>query len=145
MKMRKRELWSMMSSEPYNSLLKDRYAVIIPEAAENFYTISCGDKGIVRQDTLPSGVIFKDGSFLTIYEKWSIQDGRLLDYSHHYQVPYGLSIRYDRDSENASANHPEYHLQTSGIGKNIRLPTGEVKCEEVLRMIFEQFLIPKQL
>lgn len=144
MKERVSELWSVMSNEPYNSLLKYRHAVIRPEAAETFYTVSCGDAGIVKPHTSERGVIFKDGSFLTIYEKWSVADNHLLEYTHHYQVSHGISIRYDMSPEAASASHPEHHLQTSDLGEDVRLPTGEVRCEEVLQMIFEQFLIPKQ-
>jgi len=65
-----------------------------------------------------------------------------LEYTHHYQVPHGLSIRYDKGSDNKSPTHPEHHLQTSGVGENIWLPTGEVSCEEILEMIFEQLVGP---
>ncbi len=123
-------------------MLKDRNPIIKPEDRRTFYTVSCGAKGIIEPDTPPTGVIFGDGSFLRIFEKWSTRDGNLLTYSYHYQIPYGLSIRYEKDSENASAAHPEHHLQTSGVGRDIRLPTGAIRCEEVLQMIFEQFVGP---
>jgi len=132
-----------MGSEPYNSLLRDRYADIKPMDARTFYTISCG-KGIIKPHTPPTGVIFSDSSFLRIFEKWAVRDNNLLVYSYHYQIPHDISIRYDKDSERVAPDHPEHHLQTSGLGKRIRLPTGEVRCEEVLQLIFEQFVGPKQ-
>ena len=139
------ELRRVLHSEAYNRLLKHRLAVIKPVEAKTLYTISCGRKGIIEPDTSPMGAIFIDGSFLRIFEKWTVKDDRLLEYSYHYQVPHGISIRYEKDSESASASHPEHHLQTSSVGDDIRLPTGEVRCEEVLRMIFEQFVTPKQI
>jgi hypothetical protein len=72
-----------MSSEPYNSLLKHRYAEIKPVESKTFYTISCGEKGIIKPDTPPTGVVFKDGSFLRIFEKWSAGTNSLLEYSYH--------------------------------------------------------------
>lgn len=143
-KQRQGQLSSFLSAEPYNSLLKPRYVRFTPQAAKTFYTIACGGKGIIKPTTPPSGVIFEDGSFLNSYEKRSVQNDELLEYTHHYQMPDGLWIRYDKDTDNASADHPEHHLQANGIGKDTRLPTGEVSCEEILEMIFEQFVGPKR-
>jgi len=84
-----------MGSEPYNSLLRDRYADIKPMDARTFYTISCG-KGIIKPHTPPTGVIFSDSSFLRIFEKWAVRDNNLLVYSYHYQIPHGISIRMTR-------------------------------------------------
>jgi hypothetical protein len=131
-----------LSSEPYNSRLKDKDPQIKPDDKRKSYTVACGKKGIIRHDTPATGIVFSNGSFLRIFEEWSTKDNSLLVYSYHYQVPYGSSIRYDMDSRAASAKHPKYHLQTSEFGKGIRMPTGEVTCEEVLRMIFEQFVGP---
>jgi hypothetical protein len=87
-------------------------------------------------------VVYKDGSFLRIFEKWSIRDGALLGYSYHYVVPHEeVSIRYEMDLRAASASHPKYHLHISHLGDDIRLPTGKVRCEQVLEMIFEQFVM----
>ena len=140
---RRRQISRVLSREPYNGLLKNRSPIIKPKDRRAFYAVSCGAKGIIEPDTPPTGAIFNDGSFLRIFEKWSTRDGGLLTYSYHYQIPHGLSIRYDKDPENASPAHPEHHLQTSGVGRDIKLPTGEILCEEVLRMIFEQFVGPK--
>jgi hypothetical protein len=139
---RRQELWRVLSAEPYNGLLKNRYAHIKPVDARSFYTISCGDKGIIGPDTPPTGVVFGDGSFLRLYEKWSSRTNTLLEYGYHYQIPHGLSIRYDMDPTAHSPAHPEHHIQTSAIGGDIRLPSGPVTCEAVLTMIFEQFLRP---
>lgn len=136
-------MWRILSGEPYNSLLQNRGPIIKPLSTRHFYTIACGEKGIIGPDTPPTGVIFGDGTFLRIFEKWSTRDNKLLEYSYHYQIPCGLSIRYDKDSKNASPAHPEHHVQTNGVGTGIRLPTGEIRCEEVLQLIFEQFVMPK--
>lgn len=137
---RRQELWRVLSAKPYNALLKNRYAHIKPEDARSFYTISCGDKGIIRPDTPPTGVVFNDGSFLRLFEKWSSRTNTLLEYGYHYQIPNGIWIRYDMDPTARSPAHPEHHIQTSAIGDDIRLPSGQVGCEAVLTMIFEQFL-----
>jgi hypothetical protein len=141
MKERRDQLWGMMAHEPYNSLLRDRYAVIKPNPAHTFYTISCGRRRTRPEDTTPSGVIFQDDSYLTIFEKWSVADNRILEYEFHYQRSDEAWVRYDLDSDAASASHPKHHLQTNYFD-DIRLPTGEIQCEEVLQMIFEQFVGP---
>lgn len=108
--------------------------------SKTFFTISSGKKGIIKPHTSPTGVVFKDDSFLRIYEKWSVETNILLECSYHYQIPNGLSIRYDMDPDKEAPHHPKYHIQTSAIGKGIRMPSNEVVCEVVLEMIFEQFL-----
>jgi hypothetical protein len=140
---RRGKLWGMMANDPYNSLLKFRFAVFKPVVAMSFYTVSCGEKRVVEPSGPEEAVVFKDDSFLTIYEKWSVPDNRLTEYTLRYQVPRGISIRYEMDSDADSASHPEYHLHVSALGDDYRLPTGKVKSEEVLRMIFEQFVGPK--
>lgn len=137
---RRSQLQSLLSAEPYNSQLRYRHAVIRPVDSKTFFIISCGKKGIIKPHTPPTGVVFKDGSFLRIYEKWSVETNSLLEYSYHYQIPNGLSIRYDMDPAEEAPDHPKYHIQTSATGKNIRMPSNEVVCEAVLEMIFEQFL-----
>ena len=57
MRRRRQELWRVLSTEPYNGLLKIRYAHIKPVDAKSFYTVSCGDKGIIGPDTTPTGVV----------------------------------------------------------------------------------------
>ena len=131
----------MIGSEPYNGLLKNRYAQIKPVESRTFYTISCGGKGIIKLDSPPTGVVFSNGSFLRIFEKWSTDTDSLLEYSYHYQVPHGLSIRYDMDVAAEAPGHPKCHIQTSATGSGIRMPSGQVSCEAVLEMIFEQFLL----
>lgn len=137
---RRSQLQSFLSAEPYNSQLKYRHAVIQPVDSKTFFTISCGRKEIIKPHTPPTGVVFKDDSFLRIYEKWSVETGSLLEYNYHYQIPYGLSIRYDMDPAREARHHPRHHIQTSAIGEDIRMPSNEVMCEAVLQMIFEQFL-----
>lgn len=90
------------------------------------------------EDTAPCGVIFSDGSFLTIYEEWYKPDNGLLAYSYHYQRN-DLSVRYDMD-EQPREGIPRWHVQFSGIAK-IHAPCGgRVGIEEVLEMIVHQFM-----
>ncbi len=37
-------------------------------------------------------------------------------------------------------DHPKHHLQASALGAGVRLPTGEVSCEQVLELIARQFI-----
>jgi hypothetical protein len=138
---RRKELWRVLSFGPYNKLLRYRTAQIKPESFRNFYMVSAG-KGRIGPESDPTGVIFTDGTFLTLFEKWQTRDGTLLEYSYHYQVPGGVSVRYEMDSARAAPGHPEYHLQTSALGEEYRLPTGRVSGEKILQMIFEQFVGP---
>lgn len=140
---RRGQLWRVIGSEPYNSFLRNRYADIKPVDAGPLYIITCGDKGIIKPHTSPTGVIFRDGSYLRIFEKWSVTEDSPLAYSYHYQIPHGTSIRYEKDPKRAATDHPVHHLHISELGKKIRLPTGEVRCEEILQMIFQQFVMPR--
>lgn len=96
-------------------------------------------RGIVRQSDKPRGIVFTDDSFLTLYEKWSIDEDTLLRYSYHYQRPDGWFMHYDMEEEERTG-HPRHHLQASVLGTDVRLPTGEVRCEEILKVIAEQFI-----
>lgn len=140
---RRQQLWSVLSHGPYNKLLQHRTALIKPVDTRRFYVISAGEGRIVP-DSDPTGIIFSDGSFLRLFEKWRTRDDVLIEYSYHYQVPHGVSVRYELDPDRASPGHPEYHLQTSELGEEFRLPTGPIKGEEILQMIFEQFVGPVQ-
>lgn len=133
---------SVLGSHPYNRLLQGRTALIKPLDTRKSYMIWAGE-GKIGPDSDPIGVIFSDGSFLRLFEKWRTRDDALLEYSYHYQIPQGHSVRYELDSASASPSHPEYHVQTSALGEEYRLPTGYIKGEEILRMIFEQFVGPK--
>lgn len=96
-------------------------------------------KPFVKPADKPRGIVFDDGSFLVLYEKWSTSEDKLLTYKYHYQRPNGWFVRYDMEGEKREG-HPRYHLQMSVLGENVRLPTGEVHCEDVLEMIVEQFV-----
>ena len=141
-KERRRELWGMLTQQPYSRLVKGWTADIKPVPAKTFYTILCGRRRTTPSDTTPSGVIFQDDSYLTIFEEWAIDGNHPSQYEYHYQMSDEEWLRYDMDSDAVAPNHPEHHLQTSWLGGEVRLPTGKIKCEEVLKMIFEQFLIP---
>lgn len=94
--------------------------------------------GIVDENTPPCGIIFKDGSFLTVYEEWSKTDDELLAYSYHYQRRRE-SVRYDMD-EKERTGIPKCHVHFSGL-KGVHAPSGgRVSMEQVLDMIAEQFL-----
>jgi hypothetical protein len=92
----------------------------------------------VKLGEKPRGIVFRDNSFLVLYEEWSFED-KLLSYKYHYQRPDGWFVRYDMDKKE-KLGHPKHHFQASPIGEGVRLPTGEVRCEEVLKMIADQFV-----
>jgi Family of unknown function (DUF6516) len=139
---RRKQLQSVLGSHPYNRLLQGRTALIKTLDNRKFYMIWAGE-GKIGPDSDPTGVTFTDGSFLKLIEKWRTRDDALLEYSYHYQIPQGHSVRFELDSENASSSHPEYHVHTSALGDEYRLPTGPITGEEILQMIFEQFVGPK--
>lgn len=105
----------------------------------DLYAFGTGTPFIVGPRTEPTGLVFENRAFLTVYEKWSKRDDELLAYSYHFQIPGGPSIRYDMD-ERDLPEHPRYHLQSSRIGEEVRLPTGEVTCVQVLEMIYVSFV-----
>jgi hypothetical protein len=132
-------LRQVLGSEPCNSKLRSKDPNVHPAPTmRGEYIIIAGETQIVKSSTLPTGIVFIDGSFLTVYEKWSKETDSLLGYSYHYQRPDDWFVRYDMQ-ETELIGHPKYHIQAKALGENIRLPSGEVRCEEVLKMIIEQF------
>lgn len=87
----------------------------------------------------PRGIVFHDESFLVVYEKWSKEHDVVVGYKYHYQRPDGSNFRYDME-ETERQGHPKYHVQATELGDDIRLPTGTVYCEDVLKAIIEQFV-----
>lgn len=134
------QLWRILSSQPYQSKLRSKSPDIRPtEDRRGNYIITAGERVIVKPGDRPNGIVFRDESFLVIYEKWSKETDTLLGYKYHYQRTDGWFVRYDMHEEERPG-HPKHHLQASALGDGIRLPTGEVMCEDVLEMIVEQFV-----
>jgi hypothetical protein len=134
------ELWRILSSEPYQRKLRSKSPALHPAPAKRGeYIITAGERLIVKPGDAPTGIVFRDGSFLVVYEKWSKEPDELLSYRYHYQRPDGWFVRYDMH-ERELPGHPKHHLQASTLGEGIRLPTGEVTCEDVLETIVEQFV-----
>ncbi len=134
------QLWRVLSSEPYQSKLRSKSPDLRPtEDRRGNYIVTAGERVIVKPGDAPTGIVFRDGSFLVVYEKWSKEPDELLSYRYHYQRPDGWFVRYDMH-ETELPGHPKHHLQASALGEDIRLPTGEVKCEDVLETIVEQFV-----
>jgi hypothetical protein len=102
------------------------------------FVISTEGAGIADETTPPCGVVFTDGSFLTIYEEWSKPDNDILSYSYHYQRGK-VSVRYDMDEE-PREGIPRWHIQFSGIEKVHAPCGGRVSIEQVLDMIVRQFM-----
>jgi hypothetical protein len=102
------------------------------------FVIRTEGAGIVDDTTPPCGVIFTDGSFLTIYEEWSKTDNELLRYSYHYQRGK-VYVRYDMDMV-PREGIPQWHVQFSGIEKIHSPCGGRVGIDQVLDMITQQFL-----
>ncbi|MGB3682666.1 MAG: DUF6516 family protein [Rubrobacteraceae bacterium] len=133
-------MWRILSGEPYQSKLRSKSPNIHPtEDQRGNYIITAGERVVVKPGDLPSGIVFNDESFLVIYEKWSKGPDELLGYRYHYQRPDDWFVRYDMH-EKGLEGHPKHHLQASALDENARLPTGPVKCEDVLEMIVEQFV-----
>ena len=134
------QLWRILSSEPCQSKLRSKNPDIRPtEDRRGNYIIVAGERVIVKPGDPPSGIVFNDGSFLIIYEKWSKEPDKLLGYRYHYQRHDDWFVRYDMH-ETEMEGHPKHHLQASALGEDIRLPTGEVSCEQVLDLIVVQFV-----
>jgi hypothetical protein len=106
----------------------------------------------------PMGIVFIDGSFLTIKEicryDYAHEDDTepsifRLEFSYHYQIPHrGFFFRYDHHPDiGNSATHPPYHLHVGcwheGDDKLPSLPrfrVPPVTLEEVLALIVRDFL-----
>ena len=108
-----------------------------------------------------SGIVFQDGSFLTVKEIFRYgyinetdaepQIARL-EFSYHYQNPYRqFFFRYDHHPQIGDpATHPRYHLHVGcWHPSNTKLPSTprfrvpEVTLEEVLELIVRDFLTPE--
>jgi hypothetical protein len=126
--------------QPFQEKLRSKSPEIRPvsDGHGNFIVKTMG-RGIAKPGDVPRGIVFTDNSFLILYEKWSINQDELLHYSYHYQRSDGWFVRYDME-EKKHEGHPKYHLQASVLDNKVRLPTGEVRCEDVLEMIAEQFV-----
>lgn len=96
------------------------------------------DQRTVKRSTPPSGIVFVDDSFLTIYEKWDTS-GELLGYKYHYQSG-DQDVRYELDEEKRE-NIPQHHMNTSFI-KDAHVPCGGAPVDfgEVLDMIIQDFV-----
>lgn len=96
------------------------------------------EKRTVKRNTPPSGIVFVDDSFLTIYEKWATS-GELLGYKYHYQSG-DQDIRYELDEEKRE-NIPQHHMNTSYI-QDVHVPCGGAPVDfgEVLDMIIQNFV-----
>ena len=134
------QLWRILSSEPYQSKLRSKSPDLHPtQDNRGNYIITAGERVMVKSGNPPTGIVFRDRSFLVVYEKWSKEPDELLRYRYHYQRPDDWFVRYDM-RETELPGHPKYHLQSSALGADLRLPTGAVTCENVLEMIVEQFV-----
>lgn len=134
------QLWQVLSSEPYQRKLRSKSPDLHPtEDRRGNYIITAGERVIVKPGDAPSGIVFEDGSFLIVYEKWSKEPDELLGYRYHYQRADDWFVRYDMH-ETEMESHPKHHLQASALNEDVRLPTGEVTCEQVLDLVVVQFV-----
>jgi hypothetical protein len=110
----------------------------------------------------PSGLIFQDGSFLTIKEIFRYDyaneddtdpDIVPLEFSYHYQIPHrGFFFRCDHHPDiGDSATHPPYHLHVGcwhegdiKLPSLPRFPVPEMTLEAVLNLIVRDFLNPQE-
>lgn len=112
-----------------------------PEFDPHLRQLKIKTKGrdIVRVGDPPQGVVFRDGSFLTIHEIWS-EEGELLYFSYHYQRPDPSRwrfFRYDREPPDPPpVDKPRHHLH---VCSELHFATGPVELEDVLNVITELF------
>ena len=110
--------------------------------------------------SLPTGIVFLNGSSLTVKEIFRYDYARPddteprivpLEFSYHYQIPHrGFFFRYDHHPDIGDlATHPPYHLHVgcwhAGDDKLPSLPrfrVPPVTLEEVLELIGRDFLRP---
>ncbi|MCZ6678075.1 MAG: DUF6516 family protein [Candidatus Poribacteria bacterium] len=110
----------------------------------------------------PAGIVFLDGSFLTVkeifrYDYAHEDDTRprimLSEFSYHYHIPHrAFFFRYDHHPEVGDpATHPPYHLHVgcwhAGDDKLSALPrfaVAPVTLEAVLDLIERDFLRPSE-
>ncbi len=134
------EIRQVLYPEPFQKKLRSKSPVIRPgEDGRGSFFVKTEGLPFVRPGDSPRGVVFRDESFLVLYEKWSVTEDSLLGYKYHYQRSDGWFVRYDMEEEERPS-HPRHHLQASVLGEDVRLTTGEVRCEEVLRMVVDQFV-----
>jgi len=133
------EIRAVLYPQPFQKKLRSKSPTISPGQTRRSVFLKTPGLPFVKPGERPRGIVFCDDSFLVLYEEWSFED-ELLSYKYHYQRPDGWFVRYDMDKED-TLGHPKHHLQASPLGKDVRLPTGEVRCEEVLRMVAEQFVL----
>jgi hypothetical protein len=87
----------------------------------------------------PCGILFRDGSFLTMAERWS-EDSELLSFSYHFQKPDPARwrfFRYDRELPDPPlVDKPRHHLH---VCSELHCATGPVDLNQVLDVIAELF------
>jgi hypothetical protein len=102
-------------------------------------TVSTKGRYVVNFGDPPPGVVFRDGSFLTIHEVWSEQ-GELIYFSYPYQIPDPARwrfFRYDRElPDPPPVDKPRHHLH---VGGELHFATGPVKLDAVMNVIAELF------
>lgn len=135
------QLWGVLFGEEYLERLRSKSPDLHPagEDEEGNFVIKTAGPPFVKPSDAPRGIVFHDGSFLVVYEKWSKESDAILGYKYHYQRPDGSNFRYDME-ETERRGHPKHHVQATELGGDVRLPTGRVHCEDVLQAIVEQFV-----
>jgi len=130
----------------YQQKLRSQSPEIRPgEDGKGNFIVRTPGRPYVKRGEKPRGIVFCDDSFFVFYEKWSIKEDQLLSYKYHYQKSGAeyWSMRYDME-EWEKPGHPKHHLQISVLDelldKALRLPTGEVRCEEVIEAISQQLV-----
>lgn len=137
------QIWSVLLGEECQSRLRGKSPNLHPagEDEEGNFVIKTEGPPFVKPGDAPRGIVFHDASFLVVYEKWFKETDTLVGYKYQYQRSDGSNFRYDME-ETERRGHPKHHVQATELGEDVRLPTGQVYCEEVLRAIIEQFVDP---
>jgi hypothetical protein len=135
------QIWGILLGEECQARLRSKSPKLHPagEDEEGNYIIKTEGPPFVKREDRPRGIVFHDGSFLVVYERWSKETDTIIGYKYQYQRPDGSNFRYDME-ETERPKHPKHHVQATELGEDVRLPTGLVQCEDVLKAIVEQFV-----
>lgn len=123
--------------------MRSQKVEILPtEDGKGDFTVRSESRKFVKSVGKPQDIVFRDDSYFAFYEKWSGKEARLLSYKYLYQRigSENWFMHYDME-EWEKPGHPKHHLQISKLGKEIRLPTGQVRCEEVVKALIIQNIV----
>ena len=106
--------------------LRDEHPDIFAFSEGRNHIVQTEGVGIVGASSAPCGVVFTDGSFLVIREKWSKSTTNSWRHNYHYQSRGGPHVRFNMDEEE-KPGIPKHHVQVSGLNGS---PQPECTCSQ---------------